>query len=92
MESGGGGTATVGGRVTFGSGVSGSSGAASGVGVPASGAGGERVVAALRVVSRQSEFFEAVVDIEVRDLGHLSRIIAGLRGAGVVHQVERARG
>jgi hypothetical protein len=33
-----------------------------------------------------------VLDVEVRDLGHLSRIIAGLRAASVVHQVERARG
>jgi GTP pyrophosphokinase len=52
----------------------------------------EGVVASLRVVARQSEFFEAVLDVEVRDLGHLGRIIAGLRAASVVHQVERARG
>jgi GTP pyrophosphokinase len=52
----------------------------------------EGVVASLRVVGRQSEFFEAVLDVEVRDLVHLSRIIAGLRAASVVHQVERARG
>ena len=49
-------------------------------------------VASLRVVNRQSDFFEAVVDVEVRDLGHLSRVIAGLRAANAVHQVERARG
>ena len=49
-------------------------------------------IASLRVVSRQSDFFEAVVDVEVRDLPHLSRVIAGLRAAKVVHQVERARG
>ncbi len=49
-------------------------------------------VASLRVVSRQADFFEAVVDVEVRDLGHLSRVIAGLRAASAVHQVERARG
>jgi len=49
-------------------------------------------IASLRVVSRQADFFEAVVDVEVRDLGHLSRVIAGLRAANVVHQVERARG
>ena len=49
-------------------------------------------VAALRVVNRQSDFFEAVVDVEVRDLGHLSRVIAALRAAGTVHQVDRARG
>ena len=49
-------------------------------------------IASLRVVNRQSDFFEAVVDVEVRDLGHLSRVIAGLRAANAVHQVERARG
>ena len=49
-------------------------------------------IASLRVVNRQSDFFEAVVDVEVRDLGHLSRVIAGLRAASAVHQVERARG
>ena len=49
-------------------------------------------IASLRVVNRQSDFFEAVVDVEVRDLGHLSRVIAGLRAASAVHQVERAKG
>jgi GTP pyrophosphokinase len=49
-------------------------------------------IASLRVVSRQSDFFEAVLDVEVRDLGHLGRVIAGLRGASSVHQVDRARG
>jgi len=49
-------------------------------------------IASLRVVNRQNDFFEAVVDVEVRDLGHLGRVIAGLRAANVVHQVDRARG
>ncbi len=50
------------------------------------------IIANLRIVNRQADFFEMLVDIEVRDLGHLSRVIAGLRAAGGVHQVERARG
>ncbi|CAH2605018.1 bifunctional (p)ppGpp synthase/hydrolase SpoT [Rhodovastum atsumiense] len=49
-------------------------------------------IASLRVVNRQQDFFEAVVDVEVRDLGHLGRVIAALRAASVVHQVDRARG
>ncbi len=49
-------------------------------------------IANLRIVNRQSDFFEMLVDVEVRDLGHLSRVIAGLRAASGVHQVERARG
>ena len=49
-------------------------------------------VTSLRVTSRQNDFFEALVDIEVNDLGHLGRVIAGLRGTGVVHQVDRAKG
>jgi GTP pyrophosphokinase len=50
------------------------------------------IIANLRIVNRQADFFEMLVDVEVRDLGHLSRVIAGLRAAGGVHQVERARG
>ena len=38
-------------------------------------------VANLRIVNRQADFFEILVDVEVRDLGHLSRVIAGLRAA-----------
>jgi GTP pyrophosphokinase len=49
-------------------------------------------VAALRVTGRQNDFFEALIDIEVNDLGHLGRVIAGLRGTSVVHQVDRAKG
>jgi len=46
----------------------------------------------LRIVNRQSDFFEMLVDVEVRDLRHLSNVIAGLRAASGIHQVERARG
>ena len=49
-------------------------------------------VANLRIVNRQADFCEMLVDVEVRDLAHLSRVIAGLRAATGVHQVERARG
>ncbi len=46
----------------------------------------------LKVTNRQQDFFEVLLDVEVRDLRHLSNVIAGLRAAGGVTQVERARG
>ncbi len=46
----------------------------------------------LKIVNRQADFFEILVDVEVRDLRHLSNVIAGLRAAAGIHQVERARG
>jgi GTP pyrophosphokinase len=51
----------------------------------------EGAVANLRIINRQQDFFEALVDVDVRDLRHLSTVIAGLRGAGGITQVERAR-
>ena len=46
----------------------------------------------LKVTSRQQDFFEVLLDVEVRDTRHLATVIAGLRAAGGVMQVERARG
>ncbi len=46
----------------------------------------------LKIVNRQQDFFEVLVDVDVRDIGHLSNVIAGLRGAPGITQVERARG
>jgi GTP pyrophosphokinase len=51
----------------------------------------EGVVSNLRIVNRQLDFFEVLADVEVRDLRHLSNVIAGLRAASGVTQVERAR-
>ncbi|HET9018464.1 MAG TPA: RelA/SpoT family protein, partial [Acetobacteraceae bacterium] len=51
----------------------------------------EGAVANLRVVNRQADFFELLVDVEVRDVRHLATVIAGLRASNGVHQVERAR-
>ncbi len=45
----------------------------------------------LKIVNRQQEFFEILVDVEVRDVRHLSTVIAGLRAAQGVTQVERSR-
>ncbi len=52
----------------------------------------EGAVANLRIVNRQQDFIEILVDVEVRDLGHLSKVIAGLRGVTTIKSVERARG
>ena len=46
----------------------------------------------LRITNRQADFLEMLVDVEVRDLHQLVSVIAGLRAAKSVHQVERARG
>ncbi len=51
----------------------------------------EGAIANLRVVNRQADFFELLVDVEVRDVRHLATVIAGLRASTGVHQVERAR-
>ena len=49
-------------------------------------------VANLKIVNRQQDFMEALIDVDVRDTTHLSKVIAGLRGAGGVKAVERAKG
>jgi guanosine-3',5'-bis(diphosphate) 3'-pyrophosphohydrolase len=46
----------------------------------------------LKITNRSPEFFEMFVDIEVRDVKHLSNIIAALRATSVISSVERARG
>ena len=45
----------------------------------------------LKIVNRQQDFYEILLDVEVRDLRHLSTVIAGLRAASGITQVERAR-
>jgi GTP pyrophosphokinase len=43
----------------------------------------------LRITSRSTEFFEIIVDIEVKDLNHLTEIMAALRATPVINSVER---
>ena len=45
----------------------------------------------LKIIHRQQDFFEALVDIEVHDTRLLNQVIAGLRAAAGIAQVERAR-
>jgi GTP diphosphokinase / guanosine-3',5'-bis(diphosphate) 3'-diphosphatase len=51
----------------------------------------EGAIANLKVVHRQQDFFECLVDVEVRDLRHLSQVIGGLRASPGITQVERAK-
>ncbi len=46
----------------------------------------------LKITNRSTDFFEMMVDVEVRDLKHLTNIIAALRAAPAINSVERARG
>ncbi len=46
----------------------------------------------LRIINRQADFSEMLIDVEVRDLRQLVNVIASLRAATGVHQVDRARG
>jgi GTP diphosphokinase / guanosine-3',5'-bis(diphosphate) 3'-diphosphatase len=42
-----------------------------------------------KIVNRSTDFFEVLIDIEVKDLRHLGNIIANLRSKEVVQSVER---
>ena len=46
----------------------------------------------LKIVNRQSDFMETLVDVDVRDIAHLAKVLAGLRGANGIQSVERAKG
>ena len=46
----------------------------------------------LKIVNRSTDFFDLMVDIEVRDVKHLTDIIAALRATPTINSVERARG
>jgi GTP pyrophosphokinase len=48
-------------------------------------------IANLKIVNRQQDFMEALVDVDVRDVSHLSKVIAGLRGASGIKGVERMK-
>ena len=52
----------------------------------------EGAITNLKIINRQLDFLEVLVDVEVRDTKHLGNVIAGLRGASGVTQVERAKG
>lgn len=51
----------------------------------------EANIANLKVAHRDAAFHSFLIDIEVRDLAHLTKIIAALRAAHVVASVDRVR-
>lgn len=46
----------------------------------------------LKITNRNMEFFEVLVDVDVRDVKHLTNIIAALRATPAINAVERAGG
>jgi GTP diphosphokinase / guanosine-3',5'-bis(diphosphate) 3'-diphosphatase len=46
----------------------------------------------LKIIDRQMDFFDMLIDIEVKNVKHLSDIIAALRASTSVNTIERARG
>ena len=46
----------------------------------------------LKIVNRQQDFYEIIVDVDVRDIRHLNLLMAGLRVTGGISQVDRSRG
>ena len=52
----------------------------------------EGAILNLKIVNRQQDFMEVLIDVDVRDIGHLSKVIVGLRSLKAVKGVERATG
>jgi GTP pyrophosphokinase len=52
----------------------------------------EGAIANLKIVNRQRDFMEVLVDVDVRDVAHLAKVIVGLRGLKEIKGVERATG
>ncbi len=46
----------------------------------------------LKITNRTTDFFDVLVDIEVKDIKHLSDIVAALRSNAVINSVERTKG
>lgn len=46
----------------------------------------------LKITNRAPQFFEMMIDVEVRDVTHLTNIIAALRATPAVNTADRARG
>ena len=46
----------------------------------------------LKITNRNTDFFELLIDIDVKDAKHLTNIMAALRANPVINSVDRARG
>jgi GTP pyrophosphokinase len=52
----------------------------------------EGAVNSLRITNRAAEWCEVMVDVEVRDISHLTAVLAALRACPGITQVERGKG
>ena len=52
----------------------------------------EGAISNLKIINRQQDFMEALIDVEVRDLAHLAKVLVGLRGLKAIKGAERATG
>ncbi|NQV83185.1 MAG: bifunctional (p)ppGpp synthetase/guanosine-3',5'-bis(diphosphate) 3'-pyrophosphohydrolase [Rhodospirillales bacterium] len=55
-------------------------------------ANNEGNISNLKITNRSPQFFEMLIDIEVRDVKHLTGVMAALRADPAINSVERARG
>lgn len=46
----------------------------------------------LKIINRSPEFFDILVDVEVKNVSHLTDIVAALRANGAINSVERTKG
>jgi len=46
----------------------------------------------LKITNRTPDFFDVLVDVEVKDVDHLTNIVAALRANGAINSVERTKG
>ena len=46
----------------------------------------------LKITNRAGDFYDLLIDVEVKNVKHLTQIIAALRASSVTHSVDRARG
>jgi len=46
----------------------------------------------LKIINRSNDFFDLLIDVEVRDVKHLTDVIAALRANPTINTVDRARG
>ena len=46
----------------------------------------------MKITNRTPEFFDILIDVEVKDVRHLTNIIAALRANSAVNSVERTKG
>ncbi len=46
----------------------------------------------LKIINRTPDFFDVLVDVEVKDVKHLTNVIAALRANSSINSVERTKG